>query len=307
MGIRRSIFLAASILVMMGGITWLALQPKEPVYQGRRLSGWLTDAWDGRDADTKRIAIDAIRKIGTNALPPLISMMQTRDSPLKLKIIRLAGKQTFFKYQVEQADLHLRAAYGCSILQAEAKPAIPALMELLPVYTLTVADYLVSIGPDGVLALVGSLTNTQPDVRWNVATSLAGIGIQRLSTNATPEQNAIADQEAMIAVPALIKLLKDKNDSVREQAAFSLGCFSSEAEIVIPALIAVLQDPNNSSTGSSSAAGAAEGLGKLHYQAEDAVPALLTALKNPSPKLQRAAADALKTIDPEAAAKAGVK
>jgi len=180
-------------------------------------------------------------------------------------------------------------------------------MELLPVYTLTVADYLVSIGPDGVLALVGSLTNTQPDVRWNVATSLAGIGIQRLSTNATPEQNAIADQEAMIAVPALIKLLKDKNDSVREQAAFSLGCFSSEAEIVIPALIAVLQDPNNSSTGSSSAAGAAEGLGKLHYQAEDAVPALLTALKNPSPKLQRAAADALKTIDPEAAAKAGVK
>ncbi len=311
MGTRRLIWLAALALAV-GGTAWLllSLPESEPVYQGRRLSAWLAEASESTDADAQSQAVHAIRTIGTNALPSLIRMMRVKDSRLKLAMLRLVRKQQLVKFELEQAsDLHTRAAYGCSLLQSEARPAIPALMQLLQEeeHNFLVPHALVRIGPDGVLALLGGLTTTNANVRHNIAAALADIGIRRSFTNATPEQIATLDQEANIAVPALMKLLTNRADPARGQAALTLGVLGAQADIVIPALIAALQDATNSENGVPAAISAASALGRFRHEAEAAVPALVVALQSPSAGLQDAAARALKKIDPEAAAEAGVK
>lgn len=300
------------VLAAVGGIGWLLVSSHEaePVYQGRKLRAWLEDASEFTQTGAQRQAMDAIRTIGTNALPSLIRMMRSKDSPLKLAILKLAGKQRLVELDFERAsDLHILAAYGCSILRSKARPAIPVLVTLLQEeeYCLVVPTALVSIGPDGVLALTGALTNVNANVRHNIAAALADIRIRRTLTNATPEQIVTLDQEAKIAVPALLKLLRNKADPARGQAALTLGVLGVQAVIVVPELIATLQDANNSDEGVSAAIAAASALGRFGHEAKDAVPALVMAMKNPSPGLQDAAAKALKKIDSDAAAKAGVE
>lgn len=302
-------FLVVLLVAILGNIAWLALRPHEyePVYKGKPLRHWLEYAAKSNIEEEQTQALEAIKILGTNAVPTLIRMMQEKDSPLKVEVMALAAKQSLIRFDFTRAsDLHLVAAYGCSILKDKAEPAIPTLIELLPKEKSTlVAGALADIGPDGVLALVGAMTNRDADVRFNVALALGSAGIKRHYKNITPEQIAIINQETKIAVPALIELLKDKDDSVRGQAATSLGVLGSDKENVVPALIATLEDPANSSGDSRSAISAAHALGRFHHEAEAAVPALLIALKNPI--LERAAADALKAIDPEAAATVDVK
>ena len=52
---------------------------------------------------------------------------------------------------------------------------------------------------------------------------------------------------------------------------------------------------------------AAEALGKFGVEAKVVAPVLLQMLNDPESSVRREATNALKTIDPEAAAKAGVK
>jgi HEAT repeat protein len=271
----------------------------------------LKDASDFADeGGHHRQGVEAMKTIGTNALPSLIRMLRAKDSQFKLEFLKLAGKQNLVNFDFERAsDLHIRAAYGCSILQSQAAPAIPALVELLPEVrdSTVVPDALVRIGPDGVLALTSGLTNNDTNVRYNVATALADIGIWRSNTTVTPEEIATLDQDTTIAVPALLKLLNNTTDPARAQAALTLGVIGAQAEIVVPALIATLQDANNSKDGVTAAIFAAKALGKFGHEAEGAVSALVVALKSPWAGLQEAAATSLKRIDPEAAAEAGVR
>ena len=47
------------------------------------------------------------------------------------------------------------------------------------------------------------------------------------------------------AIPALTKLLKDKDDAIRWAASWSLGNIGPEAEAAIPVLTELLRDDNN--------------------------------------------------------------
>lgn len=309
---RYGIWISAILLAAGTGVLWLVLNSSnsEPVYKGRRLSAWLEDATEFTDVDTQRQAVEAIKAIGTNGLPSLIRMMRSKDSQFKLGLIELSRKQQFVKFQPELASsVHQRAAYGCAILRSEARPAISTLMDLLQVQhdDTMVAGALVRIGPDGVLALTGGLTNKSADVRYCITAALAHIGIWRSSTNNTPEQIATLNQEADIAVPALMKLLSNKSDPARGQAATTLGVIGFHADIVVPALIETLQDANTAEDGLSTAISAARALGRFGHEAEGSIPALVIALKSPSAGLQDAATKSLKEINPEAAAKAGVQ
>ncbi len=41
MGKKRGIQLAVLVVALLGGLVWLVLRPREPVYQGQPLSAWL--------------------------------------------------------------------------------------------------------------------------------------------------------------------------------------------------------------------------------------------------------------------------
>ena len=74
-------------------------------------------------------------------------------------------------------------------------------------------------------------------------------------------------EEAERAVPALVEALRDESGYVRRDAAYALGKFGAEAKAVVPALLAARKDRER--------------------------------------KVRKAVDDALKKIDPGAAAKGG--
>jgi hypothetical protein len=104
---------------------------------------------------------------------------------------------------------------------------------------------------------------------------------------------------AKAAVPSLIQAL-NRSDGLDEAAIRALGNIHSDPDVVIPLLIPYLtNDAVNDQ--------AAIALGKYGRLAMEAFPKIVPLLKARDKEARWAAAVALKQIDPEAAAKAGVK
>jgi len=103
----------------------LAFRPREPAYQGKGLSVWLRelDTWPGKSSEP---ATKAIREIGTNALPCLITALQAEDSVLKVKLAKLLGQQNLIRFRFRFADENSDTAFkALLILGSTASNAIP--------------------------------------------------------------------------------------------------------------------------------------------------------------------------------------
>lgn len=138
-----------------------------------------------------------------------------------------------------------------------------------------------SLASAQVPVLMDCLTNDpSPKVRIAAACALGYIG-----------------PEARVAGPALFFAAKDTDGSVRNDALWALSRILPDDQLTIPVLIAGLFDTNPIAREN-----AAIGLAKYGQDAKAAVPALLGTLA-----INRSAGWALKQIDPEAAAKAGVR
>jgi HEAT repeat protein len=74
--------------------------------------------------------------------------------------------------------------------------------------------------------------------------------------------------EARTAVPDLIELVKDRNESVRLHATFVLRCLGPEARDAVPALTECLKDPYVCTW-------AVIALGRIHQQPQQVVPLLM--------------------------------
>lgn|ERR1035437_224767 len=116
-------------------------------------------------------------------------------------------------------------------------------------------------------------------------------------------------EAARAAVPQLLAALNDTDKYVRHNAVDTLMLITPDASnkagaeaAMLPALVQMLRDSDPRLRRSG-----AEVLAKLGKVAQPAVPALLAVLDDPDPATRKLAAKALKAIDIEAAAKAGVK
>lgn len=120
-------------------------------------------------------------------------------------------------------------------------------------------------------------------------------------------------KDAKLATPVMIRTLRDEDHSVRQIAItfFTEGedenallnqMEAGEKARLLPEFLRLMQDENAGVRNNAIIA--------LRYypeQAQVVVPVLVKALNDPSPPVGNLAADALKRIDPAAAAKAGVK
>jgi HEAT repeat protein len=107
---------------------------------------------------------------------------------------------------------------------------------------------------------------------------------------------------AMAAIPSLLRGASDPNSLVRGGALSGLGGIHARAEMVVPILTKSLSDPD-----AACRATAAGGLQNFGATAKSAVSALVQSLEDRDPVARAQAEGALKKIDPEAAAKAGVR
>jgi len=263
---------------------------REPVYKGKKLSEWLARSMRGdREAD------DAVRKIGTNAIPYLFKWVSGESSEWNRTLSRISsrvptwiGNRAYSFLAGEEGHGEDLGLHGFEVLGSVASPAVPELVRRLS-DTNDVANArvvwafaLARIGKDGLPALLGKLED--PDAQER-AVAVVAIGLMRPSNAAS-------------AIPALVSRLEDEDYTVAQSAVRAIGNLAVAPEIAVPALTDNLRYEN----------GVLEflvvrSLAAFGPEAKDAVPALVKELDCPGRgSVERhALLDALQKIAPEVA------
>jgi hypothetical protein len=341
---RVQIAITVWVVAVVGMVVWQILRPqeREPVYQGRRLSIWLDRyVTDGSviDVQPDPEVDEAVRQISTNALPTLLRMLKTRDSKLKLELVRLGSSimpefvrvPDFVRIPALPSYYPIwEAATAFHALGAKASNAVPLLIQVFRAKICldsqrACVQALGWVGPaahEAIPELLTAATNSDTRLR-----ALAGETLGRI--HAEPE----------LVLPVLAKSLTDANSGVRMCAAYGLGSFAARARQEVAVLVPLLDDPEQGVREAAALAllrmdtelaakaqvirvltnclrgdGAGgvcvetvETLQGLGTNVQQVVPALVLLLDDPREPVRKAATNALQQIDAEAAVKAGVK
>jgi len=214
---KRRIYLGLLLLaVAVGAIVVWSRAEREPEYGGKKLSEWV----DGTDTNRARTeeAAEAIRQIGTNALPYLLKWMFYETPPWKAKLYAAVNdviRSINSGWQItETKNLNrMNGAFAAFVaLGPVAKIAIPDLVHGVQNDPARRGLYgsprehsaryiLVKLGSEAVPALVACLANQDDWVRFFAITQLNAMG-----SNALP------------ALPALKRALTDPDSNVRDAA-----------------------------------------------------------------------------------------
>ena len=180
----RALFLFFSLLTVfasaVGGQTELK---DDPVYNGKPLSAWIDELPSplSRVTHTNRPDVQAIRAIGTNAIPWLLRQLTASPwTPVEPNNIANYIHQN-------------RARWGFWALGEIGTPAIPSLVTLIEQQPDAVPSALAGIGAPALPAIEGCLTNVTGDLSLDspkahsVASALGGLFVAidagRISTN----------------------------------------------------------------------------------------------------------------------------
>jgi HEAT repeat protein len=230
------------LLALVGGIAWLALRPGEPMYKGKRLSDWLEE-YDPKAvnfigssyvieySDARKESDDAVRHIGTNAIPILLKRLQSKDAPLTDRLFALAQKQHFVTVHNVPAKLRRhQGVEGFGALGAKGSDAVPVLIKLYGKVSPECRPYIAEV-----------LGNIGPDAKKAVPFLILGLGDTNMTAfmaagAVTAEALGKIHSEPQLAVPALIECLTNRNTSIRWAAATAIGLFHGDARSAIRAL-----------------------------------------------------------------------
>lgn len=235
----RLALIVSSLLAIITASAFIFLrQPSEPEYQGRPLREWLEQLDTATSRSQYNQAEDAIEIMGTNAVPHLLSLLQTSDSIFKRKIIAFVKKQPKTKINItSESQTFSRVLKAFKILGAKGQCAVPTLIEWIQDPNADLKTYsrattiLYSMGPiakQAVPTLVENLRNKDPNKARKAADVLGAI-----------------KEDAPIVVPALLPLLNHPDASVRGNTIASLTQFGPKAKIAVPALEHALLDTNS--------------------------------------------------------------
>jgi peptidoglycan/xylan/chitin deacetylase (PgdA/CDA1 family) len=256
------------LLAVLGSGAWFTFRSTEPEYQGKKLGAWLWELEVSPDTISPawKESVQAIRAMGTNALPSLLARLQARDSRLKLRTVGWVQDTLELDLGDSLAEVQKRRAIaGFRILGRVAEPAIPQLTALVSAAdTETAASALMALaelgGPRTIPPLIAALTNNNSGVNVPAAATLGTLhsrarsavpalltalasgdaGLRATAARALGEIGMSAER----AVPALSRALADTNGQVRLAAASALGLFGTQAESALPAILALPPEAN---------------------------------------------------------------
>jgi hypothetical protein len=231
LGIAVAVFIAI-VFIFLGNI-YRKPAPLEPAFQNKMLSEWVS-LYSQSHSD-RAWASSAVRAIGTNALPFLLSELKQTETPALGRAKRKVQERVTILLTTG-ADRARLALAGFEILGTNAIPVIPDLIELFrdtdpylggqdPAYQ--AARALKLIGPTAAIpALISATTNANEMIRVHACFALGELG----------DSNA---------VPALTLSLTDRSRMVRIRSAIALGKLRAAHETAVPALAKALTDPDS--------------------------------------------------------------
>lgn len=223
----------------------------EPTWQGKSLSTWLLEGGGAGEL--------AVRHIGTNALPTLLSMLGAKDRTVRAVVAKLQNEQLQLYYSSNDKsaeDLRIWAVEGFKALGTNAEPAVPQLTKLMrdEETRFQAMRALTKVGPIGFAVLTNALTSKEDAFRNNLifvlgedsATNpkaITGIMIRFLDDRDPGTRGNAADflagKDPELAVPALMKVLDDTEYYPRARAAIALGSYGPAAKSAYPKLMSV--------------------------------------------------------------------
>ena len=274
---RVQIVLAVLLMAVAGVIAWQVLhsQEAEPVYQGKGLRVWLREydrnwnAYDEEAVKSRNMAEGAVRQIGTNSIPNLLRMLSKKDSPAVAKLVDLWNRR------INSFPVWLRYPGWYENQAAFQNTDAAAGFEILGAEAQQAVPALTRIYEQ----------NISPSSQRATARALIAIGPMAGTT-----------------IPSFLRMVTNSSADARFTAVYALSQVHAEARLAVPALTESLKD-----TDYLVRLFAARGLGDYGTNAQQAVPALVLLLSDPHRHVRPMATNALKKIDPEAAAEAGVK
>jgi HEAT repeat protein len=213
--------------------------PRDPVYEGKDLRQWLAETnRSSKRWELTREAAEAVKAIGTNAVPLLLSDFES-DWPKW--------------YQ---------AVSALALLGSNASSALPTLARYIddPKRGPNAAYVMDKTGEAGLPYLLEALSSTNANVVSYTIHHLSERG--KAAEPAIPRIIQLVDHPdkgvriwaiafmrnfpfaADSCVPALRRALSDSVPDVRRGAAFALGRFSSAGKPAVPELLRLLEDPD---------------------------------------------------------------
>lgn len=330
---RRGIGIFSAVL-LLGAMAWLMMRTRDPMFEGKPESHWFTnityraeqeevDKWKSYGPDGARILIKALKK-GNGPLersyaklwPKLPGLVRDRlPGPVNSTAVRMCAADMLGRMH----DSKLAMPIFMQTLEVEKSEGV----RILLIFRL--GQYLPEMNERQKKKLLPEFLEAMQSRNWGMRNNAA------LALKYYPEQKeevvpvlvkAVRDPQAQVSmvaaesldiidpqavvnagvVPILINLLKDPDQQIAMNAARTLGKIRKQLEVVIPTLMEAAQGTNYEVAASS-----LDGLADFGAEAKAAVPLAMATLRHKDGRMRYAAAYALKKIDPEAAAKAGVK
>jgi hypothetical protein len=274
---NANISLTLLTLAVVGLALLYFLRSGEPVYQGKLLTGWLeqfgTNHWSaGHGGDLDRQAEAALQHIGTNAVPIYFQLITVKESPIQVKVLA-------FLTQPWLARLHFQ-----SVLEYRNQ-----------IYMRK------TLGAYGFVALGGEAKPFVPDLM-----ALNSDKDQRTRYFAVFALRCLGPA-ADAALPEFIECLKDSDETIRGEAATGLGEIHQQPERSVRILMDFIERYRTDRINWIPTYDAIRSLAKFGTHARPAVPMLIGLLKDSQEGVRDAATNAVRQIDPDAAAKAGVQ
>ena len=135
---RLRIIIGLLLASVLGLLVWQAPGPREPVFEGRTLTSWLdhhvatSAASPPYNSPGWKKADEALRSIGTNAIPTLLEMIRAKDPPpVLLKLLETARRHGWTRINYQYAfSRHEEAEYAFQVLETNAASAVPELIRI---------------------------------------------------------------------------------------------------------------------------------------------------------------------------------
>ncbi len=292
---RRYIALAILAAIVVAGLLLAGRRGDTVAYQGKSVKTWSELAYSGDPTATT-----ALKTLGSNAVPTLIELLQTKDSLLHKELWSLAPRlPTRWRRIVwrrigppNAAATRGAAARALGIIGPEANAAVPFLARALqdPEHEVCwdAATALSRIGKESVPVLIAALQNRDSTRRRAIAYALAEIGpdaeaalpalTQRLQDNDPEVQKAAAYSLSYIRTPlqlTLVKMSRDPAPARRQQALARLATIGPSDGVVTNLMVRALTDPVPEVR-----LAAVKALGQVSERAQPAVPGLTACLSD---------------------------
>jgi len=265
---KLRIVVAVLLVGILSVICWQVLRPRVPAYQGKTLKIWLEESLLAYNYTTPPTEESMAAR---EEVGTAIRQIGTNAIPLLVKMA--TDKASPLKSRLIM--IARRQRWVATHLHTDHENQE---MAVFGFYALG------SLAKDAVPALIDLLGDSDVETRLHAADGLGNIG-----------------PTAKAAVPYLIPFLNDTNRIVRWDTTVNLGRIHSESTLVVPALLKSLNRSNVILTTTITV------LGEFGGEATSAVPFLVQHLNAENDYVRLEATNALKRIDPGAAAKAGVK